>query len=325
VTLAAQTLALGHRDVMVAGGMESMSSVPFYFPRGAQFGHQTAADGIIKDGLWDVYNNVRVSFCKLWLHRYLSKTGAPRGHTRSIWEIVPKRRPLRWELLERNRISMPYSHTRGPPPLGPKMPSMQKSCPSKSLGKKKFLLTGTRNSQTLTLLKFQNSKEPLSRRVCYCTVTLVSLKKRASGSHDTLFIGTVTAANSSTLNDGASALVLSTQAFAEKRGIKPLARVVAMADAATHPKKFTIAPSIAIPLALKRANLSIGDISLFEINEAFSVVALANQKVTPFCRHPASASSVGILDSLTPSQLLSIDGSKLNVAGGGVSLGHPIG
>jgi acetyl-CoA C-acetyltransferase len=98
-------------------------------------------------------------------------------------------------------------------------------------------------------------------------------------------IGTVTAANSSTLNDGASALVLSTQAYAEQKGFKPLARIVAMADAATHPKKFTIAPSIAIPLALKKANLSINDISLFEINEAFSVVALANQKVCHI-QHP---------------------------------------
>ena len=111
----------------------------------------------------------------------------------------------------------------------------------------------------------------------------------------------MTAANSSTLNDGASALVLSTESYATSKGMKPLARIVSMADAATHPKKFTIAPALAIPLALKKAKLSIGDISLFEINEAFSVVALANQK------------------------LLKISQDKLNIAGGGVSLGHPIG
>ena len=93
------------------------------------------------------------------------------------------------------------------------------------------------------------------------------------------FQGTVTAANSSTLNDGASALVLSTEEFAELKDVKPIARILASADAATVPKLFTIAPSLAIPLALKKANLSISDIDLFEINEAFSVVALANQKV----------------------------------------------
>jgi acetyl-CoA C-acetyltransferase len=89
----------------------------------------------------------------------------------------------------------------------------------------------------------------------------------------------VTAANSSTLNDGASALVLATKDYVERNKLKPLARIVALGDAATEPKKFTIAPSIAIPIALKNANLSIKDISLFEINEAFSVVVLANQKV----------------------------------------------
>ena len=113
--------------------------------------------------------------------------------------------------------------------------------------------------------------------------------------------GTITAANASTLNDGASALVLMSKEKMEKLGVKPLARIVAFADAATEPKKFAIAPSLAIPRCLQLANLSLKDIDLFEINEAFSAVILANTKI------------------------LGLDASKVNIAGGGVSLGHPIG
>jgi acetyl-CoA C-acetyltransferase len=113
--------------------------------------------------------------------------------------------------------------------------------------------------------------------------------------------GTITAANASTLNDGASALVLMTKQKVEELGVKPIARIISYADAATTPKKFAIAPSLAIPKALKLANLEIKDIDLWEINEAFSTVIRANEKI------------------------LGLDPSKVNVAGGGVSLGHPIG
>jgi acetyl-CoA C-acetyltransferase len=113
--------------------------------------------------------------------------------------------------------------------------------------------------------------------------------------------GSVTAANASTLNDGASAVVMVTRQYAEDNGLKPIAELISMGDAETAPKMFTIAPSLAIPIALKRAGVSKEDISLWEINEAFSVVALANAK------------------------LLGLDLAKLNVSGGGVSLGHPIG
>ncbi|CAI2161803.1 15514_t:CDS:10 [Funneliformis geosporum] len=113
--------------------------------------------------------------------------------------------------------------------------------------------------------------------------------------------GTVTAANSSTLNDGASALTLATRSKADELGLKPLARIISYGDAAVDPIDFTIAPSHALPAALKKAGLSISDISLFEFNEAFSVVARANE------------------------QILGLDPSKVNVAGGAVALGHPIG
>lgn len=114
-------------------------------------------------------------------------------------------------------------------------------------------------------------------------------------------IGTVTAGNASTLSDGASALILMTQEKAKELNVKPLAKILSFADAACEPKKFTIAPSLAIPRALKLAGLEMKDIDLWEINEAFSVVVLANEKI------------------------LGLDRSKVNVRGGGVSLGHPIG
>lgn len=113
--------------------------------------------------------------------------------------------------------------------------------------------------------------------------------------------GTVTAANASSLNDGAAAVLVTSAAFAERHGLRPLARVLAMADAAKPPVEFTTAPSLAIPLALDRAGLSVSDVDLWEINEAFSVVSLVNN------------------------QLLGIDADRVNVNGGAVALGHPIG
>lgn len=115
------------------------------------------------------------------------------------------------------------------------------------------------------------------------------------------FTNTVTAANSSTLADGASALVLSTEDFAASKNLAPMARILGFADRACEPKKFTIAPSLAIPAALLNAGLSLKDVDLFEINEAFSVVVRINEKI------------------------LGLDKAKVNINGGGVSLGHPIG
>jgi acetyl-CoA C-acetyltransferase len=111
----------------------------------------------------------------------------------------------------------------------------------------------------------------------------------------------VTAANSSTLSDGASAVVLSTESYAKEAGLKPIAKILGFADAAGHPRKFGIAPSLAIPLALENAGLALRDIALWEINEAFSVVVRANEKI------------------------LGLDAARVNVNGGGVALGHPIG
>ncbi|KAJ3209719.1 erg10, acetyl-CoA C-acetyltransferase [Dinochytrium kinnereticum] len=253
VIFATQTLQTGARNVMIAGGMESMSNVPFYFPRGAQYGHQTVQDGIIKDGLWDVYNQVHMGTCaeetaaEFKISREEQDAHAIESYTRAAEA---------WKKGWFNAEVVPVTI-------------------KDKKGDKVFA-----EDEEYRNVKFD--KIP--------TLNTVFMKN-----------GTVTAANASTLNDGASALALTTRAEAERRGLTPLARIVSFGDAACSPKKFTIAPSLAIPIALKKAGLGISDVSLFEINEAFSVVVRANEKI------------------------LGLDPSKVNIAGGGVSLGHPIG
>ncbi|TPX64985.1 hypothetical protein SpCBS45565_g05487 [Spizellomyces sp. 'palustris'] len=253
VIFAYQALALGARDVMVAGGMESMSNVPFYFPRGAQFGHQQAVDGIIKDGLWDVYSQVHMGTCA-------EETAVEYGISREQQDehaiTSYKRAAAAWE---------------------------------KGLFKEEVVPVTIKDRKGEKII----AEDEEFKNIKYDKVP--SLKSAF------LKGGSVTAANSSTLNDGASALLLTTAQKAASLNLKPLARILSFGDAATHPKKFTIAPSLAVPIALQRAGLSMDDVSLFELNEAFSVVALANQKI------------------------LDINPSKLNIAGGAVALGHPIG
>ncbi|KAI8915325.1 Thiolase, N-terminal domain-containing protein [Powellomyces hirtus] len=253
VILAHQSLTLGHRDVMVAGGMESMSNAPFYFPRGAAFGHQTASDAIIKDGLWDVYNQIHMGTCA-------EETAVEYGISREEQDAHAiesyKRAAAAWAkgMFKNEVVPVTVKGRRGD--------------------------TIVAEDEEYKNIKFD--KVP--------TLKSAFLKG-----------GSVTAANASTLNDGASALVLTTRAKAAALGLRPLARILSFGDAATSPKKFTIAPSLAIPIALERAGLSLADISLFEINEAFSVVVRANEKI------------------------MSLDASKVNIAGGGVALGHAIG
>ena len=188
-------------------------------------------DAIIKDGLWDPYNDVHMGFCAEETAREFSISRAAQDE----YAISSyKKAAAAWEsgLFKNEIVPVPIKGRKG-----------------------EILVV---KDEEFTNVDF--SKVPKLR-----------------GAFDKQ--GTVTAANSSTLNDGASALVLASERYVKKNNIMPLARIVSMGDAATDPKKFTIAPSIAIPIALKKANLSIKDISLFEINEAFSVVVLANQKV----------------------------------------------
>ncbi|KAI8821464.1 Thiolase, N-terminal domain-containing protein [Fimicolochytrium jonesii] len=253
VIFAYQNIAMGARDVMVAGGMESMSNAPYYFPRNASFGHQQATDSIIKDGLWDVSNQIHMGTCaEETAVEYKISREAQDEHAVTSY----KRAAEAWKngLFKNEVVPVTIRDKKGDK-----------------------IIAEDEEYKNIKFDKVSSLKSPFLKG------------------------GSVTAANASTLNDGASALVLMSRAKAEALGIKPLARILSFGDAATSPKKFTIAPSLSIPIALKRANLSKDDISLFEINEAFSVVIRANE------------------------QILQLDPSKVNIAGGGVSLGHPIG
>ncbi|KAJ2364166.1 Acetyl-CoA acetyltransferase, mitochondrial [Coemansia sp. RSA 2607] len=253
VMLATQNIQLGMQPAMIAGGMESMSNVPYYAPRAKEYGHAELSDGIIKDGLWDVYNNFHMGNCA-------ENTARKHNISREMQDahavMSYKRAAAAWDSGVFNNEVVPVSvKTR----KGDQLVSID---------------------EEFTNVKFD--KIPGLRPV---------FEKN----------GTVTAANASTLNDGASALLLVASDRAAEFGVTPLARIVSYADAATLPIDFPIAPSLAVPIALERAGLAIKDIALWEFNEAFSVVARANEKI------------------------LGLDPEKVNIAGGAVALGHPIG
>ncbi len=257
VMMAAQAIKAGDKDIVVAGGMENMSMVPYYLDNarsGYRFGHGQTIDGLVKDGLTDVYGNVVMGVCAetcatdMEISREAQDDFAIESYRRSkdAWEngrfdneVVPVEIPQR----------------RGDAVI------FKEDEEYKSFNEAKF-----RNLRTV-------------------------FKKD----------GTVTAGNASTLNDGASALILMSAEKAAELGLKPLAKIVSYADAAHDPEWFTTAPAKAVPVALTKAGLSAGDVDYWELNEAFSVVGLANMK------------------------LLGLDPSKVNVNGGAVSLGHPLG
>lgn len=254
--LAAQTIALGDAEIVVAGGMENMSSIPHYqyARKGSKFGPITMEDGMQKDGLVDAYDKVAMGVCadecatKYQFTREDQDTFAIESYNRSAkaWkegkfddEIVP--------------VSIPQR--RGEPII------------------------------------FSEDEE-------YKNVKIEKIPAlRAAFTKD----GTVTAANASTINDGGAALVLMSLEKAKELNIKPLAKIVSYADAAHEPKWFTTAPAKALPKALAKANININEVDYFELNEAFSIVGLANMKI------------------------LNITNNKVNVNGGAVSLGHPLG
>ncbi|KAI8321443.1 thiolase [Martensiomyces pterosporus] len=253
VMLAAQNIQLGIQPAMIAGGMESMSNVPFYVQRAKEYGHSELTDAIIKDGLWDPYNNFHMGNCA-------ENTARRHNITREMQDEHAissyKRAAAAWEkgVFDEEVIPITIKTRKGDKVV--------------------------KVDEEFTNVKFD--KVPGLRPV---------FEKN----------GTVTAANASTINDGASALLLMGADKASDLGVKPLARIVSYADAATAPIDFTIAPSLAVPIALERAGLAIKDIALWEFNEAFSVVARVNEKI------------------------LGLDPETVNIAGGAVSLGHPIG
>jgi len=257
VTLGAQSIMLGEHDVVVAGGMENMSQVPYYLEQaryGYKFGNGAVIDGISKDGLVDVYHNypmgVAAELCatECNITREEQDAFAIESYTRSAnaWkagkfdnEVVPVEIPQR----------------KGDPII-------------------------VAHDEEYKNVKFD--KIPGLNPV---------FKKD----------GTVTAANASTINDGASALVLMSKQKMEALGLKPLAKIVAFADAEQAPEWFTTTPSKAIPKALAKIGKTVADVDFFEINEAFSVVSLANNRE------------------------MKLDANKVNVNGGAVALGHPLG
>lgn len=257
IMLAAQSISLGQNDIVVAGGMESMSNVPYYLDKarnGYRLGNGQLIDGLVKDGLWDVYNDY---------------------HMGSAAELCATECHISREEQDAYAIE-----------------SYKRSQKAQTEGKFKEEITPIElKDKKGDITLFAEDEEPKTVKFDKIPALKPVFQKE----------GTVTAANASTLNDGAAALVLMSKEKADELGIKPLARIVSYADAQQAPEWFTTAPSKAIPLALHRAGLSSDQIDYFEINEAFSVVAIANN------------------------QQLNLDPSKVNVNGGAVSIGHPLG
>lgn len=256
VALAAQSIMLGQSNLVVAGGMESMSNVPYYIDKarfGYKLGNGNLIDGLIKDGLWDVYNDY---------------------HMGNAAENTAKEMNISRSMQDEFAIQ-----------------SYQKANNAIAQGKFKNEIIPVEITSPKGTTYIDTDEEP--GKVNYEKLT--SLK--------TVFQkdGTVTAANASTLNDGAAALILASKEKVEELGLKPIAKIIGFADAEQSPEWFTTTPSLAIPKALKQANINIQDVDYFEINEAFAVVSIANN------------------------QILKLNIDKVNVYGGAVALGHPIG
>ncbi|KQM53680.1 acetyl-CoA C-acyltransferase [Chryseobacterium sp. Leaf201] len=257
VTMAAQAIKAGDADVIVAGGMENMSSVPHYYNarNAAKLGDVKMQDGMVLDGLTDVYNKVHMGVCA-------EKCAVDYSFSRE----------------DQDQFAI-ESYTRA----------------AKAWSEGKFsdevvaVEIPQRKGDAIVFAEDEEYKAVKFDKI----PTLPTVFKKEEG--------TVTAANASTLNDGASALILVSKEKMEELGLKPLARIVSYADAAQAPEDFTTAPSKALPIALKKAGLELTDIDFFEFNEAFSVVGLANNKI------------------------LGLDAAKVNIHGGAVALGHPLG
>lgn len=253
--LGAQQIELGLEDLIVTGGMESMSNVPHYtYKRKVnKMGHETLTDGLLKDGLTDVYSNF---------------------HMGNAAELCAEK----------------YNLTRAQQD-DYALQSYEKAAKATEQGKFK---------EEVIPFKIQNKQGEIlitQDEDIYKIIPEKVSKLKPSFLDD----GTITAANASNLNDGAAALLLASSEAVAKYGLKPLAKIIGYADAAQEPEWFTTAPSVAIPKALKKANITLEEIDFFEINEAYAAVALANQ------------------------QILGLDSNKVNVYGGAVALGHPLG
>lgn len=257
VMIASDQIQLGQNDIMVAGGMESMSNVPYYLPKhrfGSKLGNSEVQDGIIKDGLWDVYKNYHMGNAA----ELCAKDCGFSRQDQDEYAITSYKRAI--EAHEQGYFK-------------------NEIIKMKVTGRKGEVTEITRDEE---LEKVNFEKIPSLRPV---------FDKE----------GTVTAANASSINDGAAAVLLMSEEKAREMNLSPIARIRSHGSTAKAPEWFTTAPSDAIPVALKHAGVNKNDIDLFEINEAFSVVSLANN------------------------QILELDPAKVNIHGGAVSIGHPIG
>jgi len=256
--LAALSITSGYRSACIAGGMESMSNIPYYLPgarTGYRLGNHTVVDGLVNDGLWDIYNNQHMGNCG---EDCSTKLNISRKEQDDFSIESYKRAKLAWE-------SGKYDEEVSP-----------------------VVIPDKRGGEPVTV----NIDDEFSTIKLDKVSTLKPAFKKD---------GTVTAANSSKLSDGAAAFVVTSGKFARDHGLKPLFKIRGFGDAARIPIEFTMAPSDAVPRALAHAGVSLKDIDYHEINEAFAVVALANAK------------------------LMNLDINRVNVHGGAVSLGHPIG
>lgn len=257
IMLGAQSIMLGQNDVVVTGGMESMSNIPYYLMKaryGFKYGNGEVLDGLTYDGLTDVYNRCAMGVCA-------DNTAKEMKITRQEQDAYAinsyKRSAAAWAAGKFKDEIIPVE------------------------------ITGKKGDVTL----FSEDEE--YKNVNFDKIP--GLKPVFTKE------GTVTAANASTINDGAAAVILMSKEKAAELGITPIAKIRGFADAAQDPMWFTTTPSLAIPKAMKMAGVEKGDVGYYEINEAFSAVALANN------------------------QLLKIDADRVNVNGGAVSLGHPLG
>jgi acetyl-CoA C-acetyltransferase len=254
VMMAAQSIMLGNQNIMLAGGFESMSKIPFYIARGsAGFGHGKMVDGMIFDGLWDPYDDQHMGNCA----EACANTYGFSREDQDAYAIESYRRAAEAsnEGRFKNEIAPVTVKVRG----------------------KEVVVDTDQEFSNIKAEKIPTLRPAFQKD------------------------GTVTAANASSINDGACALALMSADTAAARGLKPLARIRGFGDAAQAPIEFTTAPAKAVPVALKHAGVELEDIEYHEINEAFSVVALANM------------------------QLMGLDHARVNVNGGAVALGHPIG
>ncbi len=256
VALAAQNIMLGFTDIAVAGGMESMSNIPYYVPKarfGYKFGDAALIDGLTRDGLKDAYDHQAMGVCA-------DATAVKYGLSREEQD--------RYAIQSYQRAAAATANGNFASEIVPVT-----------------IMTKKGETQVVEDEEFKN--------VFFDKIPSL----RPAFNKD----GTVTAANASTINDGASALILASEAAVKKYGLKPIAKIRAFADAEQEPKWFTTTPTIAAPLALKRAKMDLKDVDYFEVNEAFSAVAMAF------------------------GQVLNVEESIMNVNGGAVAIGHPLG